>query len=551
MASFWQNKPEMTGRNDQKNALKNILSGGMSYAVTKTKIEEADLLNSQNELEKAYGIYKDILGENPTHTDALFGIGVILEKKQKFDLAIQFFSKAIESKRDKTEALLARGRVFRLQGMFENALKDFTQIILSHPDRFEALVARGITFGQTSQFTAAIDDFSLAIRINPNSAEAFYNRGVVYEKLNQFKSAIDDYSIAIKLNPYDYKAYNNRGVARRETKCFNAAIRDFDKSIKINPDFAEGYYNKSLTLLSIGKLKEGFKLYEYRWKTEHFQSKIRHFSQPLWLGDAKLTGKKILIHSEQGLGDSIQFCRYIKCFEVLDCTVFLEVEKPLIKLMECLLPSDQIFEKDSSLPSFDYHCPLMSLPFAFSKNTKSIPYSERYLSADIKQIKSWKSHLVKTKKPRIGICWRGNSEHVNDHKRSINLPSIIDLIDDSFAWVSLQYDVTQTELDLINSNTNIIHYGQEIGDFAKTAALVKSLDAIICVDTSIAHLAGAIGKSVFLMLCDVADARWKTTGSATPWYQNTVLIRQKSRLHWRPSIQRAKKLVTSKTRVQI
>ena len=130
MASFWQNKPEMTGRSDQKNALKNILSGGMSYPVTKTKIEEADLLNSQNELEKAYGIYKDILGENPGHIDALFGIGVILEKKQKFDLAIQFFSKAIESKRNKTEALLARGRVFRLQGMVENALKDFTQIIL-------------------------------------------------------------------------------------------------------------------------------------------------------------------------------------------------------------------------------------------------------------------------------------------------------------------------------------------------------------------------------------------------------------------------------------
>ena len=140
---------------------------------------------------------------------------------------------------------------------------------------------------------------------------------------------------------------------------------------------------------------------------------------------------------------------------------------------------------------------------------------------------------------------------MNDHKRSINLSSIIDLIDDSFAWVSLQYDVNQNELELINSNPNIIHFGREIGDFAKTAALVKSLDAIICVDTSIAHLAGAIGKSVFLMLCDVADARWKTTGSATPWYQNTVLIRQKSRLHWRPSIQRAKKLVSSRTRVQI
>jgi tetratricopeptide (TPR) repeat protein len=551
MASFWQNKPEMIGRNDQKNALKNILSRGVSYATTQTKIEEADLLNSQNQLEKAYGIYKNILGTNAKHADALFGIGLILEKQQKFDLAIQFLSKAIESKPDKIEALLARGRIFRLQGMFQNAIANFTEVIAKHPDHFEALIARGITFGQTSKLNDAIQDFTLAIRSNPNCAEAFYNRGVVYEKLHQFESAIDEYSIAIKLNPYDYKAYNNRGVARRETKCFDAAIRDFDKSIKINPDFAEGYYNKALTLLSIGKLKEGFRLYEYRWKTAHFQSQLRHFSQPLWLGNADLTGKTILLHSEQGLGDGIQFCRYIKCFEAFNCTVFLEVEKPLIKLMECLLPSEQIFEKDSSLPSFDYHCPLMSLPFALSKNTKSIPYSERYLSADIKQIKSWKSHLVKTKKLRVGICWRGNSEHVNDHKRSINLSSIIDLIDDSFAWVSLQYDANQNELELINSNKNITHFGQEIGDFAKTAALVMSLDAVISVDTSMAHLAGAIGKRVFLMLSDVADARWKTTGSATPWYQNTVLIRQKSRLRWRPSIQRAKKLVSSRTRIQI
>ena len=550
MASFWQNKPEMTGRNDQKNALKNILSGDISYAVSKTKIEEADLLNSQNELKKAYGIYKDILGETPMHTDALFGIGVILEKKQKFDLAIQFFSKAIESKRDKTEALLARGRVFRLQGMFENALKDFTQIILSHPDRFEALVARGITFGQTSQFTAAIDDFSLAIRINPNSGEAFYNRGVVYEKLHQFKSAIDDYSIAIELNPYDYKAYNNRGVARRETKCFDAAIRDFDKSIKINPDFAEGYYNKSLTLLSIGKLKEGFRLYEYRWKTAHFQSQLRHFSQTLWLGNADLTGKTILLHSEQGLGDSIQFCRYIKFFDAIDCTVLLEIETPLIELMECLLPKHQIIRKGASLPKFDYHCPLMSLPLAFSTCAKNIPSSERYLFSNAKHEKFWRVRQRQISKIKVGICWRGNPENINDYKRSIKLISIIDLLDESFAWTSLQHDADKEEQELIEKNTNITHFGSEIGNFAKTAALCESLDAIICVDTSIAHLAGALGKKTFLLLSDVADARWQLSGDITPWYPNTLLVRQQERFNWRPSIHHVKKLLNFEMQIR-
>lgn len=543
MASFWLTQPEMNGCKDQKDALTTRLSRGVSYAATSTKIVEADMLNSQNELEKAFEIYRDILEINPEHIDALFGIGVILEKQQKFDLAIKFLSRAIVSEPNKIAALLKRGRIFRLRGLFENAIADFTQIISNHPDHFEALIARGIIFGHISQFNAAIDDFNLAIEINPGCAEAFYNRGVVFEKLHKFVVAIEDYSIAIKLNPNDYKAYNNRGAARRETKCLDDALKDFEKSIKINPDFAEGYYNKSLTLLSVGKLKEGYKLYEYRWKTEYFQSQLRNFSQPLWLGNEDLTGKTILLYSEQGLGDSIQVCRYLKCFEVIDCSVLLEVEKPLIKLMECFLPSHKIFKKGSSLPHFDYHCPLMSLPLAFSTTTQTIPFPERYLFAETKQIKSWKSRLKQTAKTRVGICWRGNSEHVNDHKRSINLSSIIDLLDESYAWISLQYELDQNELNLINSNTNLDHFGSEIGDFAKTAALCESLDAIICIDTSTAHLASALGKKVFLLLSDVADVRWQVTGSTTPWYRNTILIRQDNRYNWRPSIQHAKKLL--------
>ncbi len=334
---------------------------------TATKIEEADLLNSQNELEKACGIYKEILGKNPGNADALFGMGVILEKQQKFDVAIQFLCKAIESNPGKTRALLKRGRIFRLQGRYENAISDFSEIISNHQDNFEAMIARGITFGQIGQFNAAINDFSLATQVNPNCSEAFYNRGVVYEKMQQHKFAIEDYSVAIELNPHDYKAYNNRGVARRETKCFDAAIKDFDKSVEVNPDFAEGYYNKSLTLLSIGNLQEGFELYEHRWKTEHFQKQVRHFQQPLWLGNEDLTGKTILLHSEQGLGDSIQFSRYIKSFKNIKCRVLLEIEKPLTTIMQCLLPQTHIFEKNTQLPNFDYHCPLMSLAHVFEQ----------------------------------------------------------------------------------------------------------------------------------------------------------------------------------------
>ena len=491
MTSFWQNKPEMIGCDDQKNALENILSRSVSDAATKTKIEEADILNSQNELAKAYQIYKDILGEKPGHTGALLGIGLILEKQKKFDLAIQFLSKSIESKPDKIEALLTRGRIFRLQGMSENAISDFTEVISNHPDCFEALIARGITFGQTSQLNEAIDDFSVAIRVDPNCAEAFYNRGVVYEKLHQFKSAIDDYSMAIKLNPYDYKAYNNRGVVRRETKCFDAALKDFEKSIKINPDFAEGYYNKAVSLLSVGKLEEGFKLYEYRWKTVHFQSQVRHFPQPLWLGREDLVGKTILLHSEQGLGDSIQFCRYIKFFKNMKCRVLLEIEKPLMSLMQSLLRRECIFEKGSCLPTFDYHCPLMSLPLAFRTTINNIPSNEPYLKPQKKRTKHWQNILHLKNKPLVGLAWRGNPNHVNDQRRSATLDEIIRFLSEDCDWISLEKFPTDEELSLIRKTSHMKQFGAKIGDFAETAALCSALDAVISVDTSAAHLAAS------------------------------------------------------------
>ena len=524
MASFWQSKPETTGHNDYKNALEHIISRTTPRTLPKTKIEQADALNSRNELVKAYKFYKDILDENTGHAGALFGIGVILEKQQKFDLAIHFFSKAIESDPGKTHALLKRGRIFRLQGLFENAVSDFTEIISNHPHPLEALIARGTTFGQISRFNAAIDDFNLAIRVNPNCTEAFYNRGVAYEKLQEFEAAIKDYSIAIKLNPHDYKAYNNRANARRETKRFDAALNDFDKCIEINPDFAEAHYNKSLTLLSLGNLKEGLRLYEYRWKTEHFQPQVRHFSQPLWLGDENLAGKTILVHSEQGLGDSIQYCRYLSFLNKIGCKVLLEIEDPLHSLMHTFLPKNQIYSKGGQLDEFDYHCPLMSLPLALDKIVTSIPWQTPYIKISEETKFEWFKRLGTKTKPRIGICWRGNKEHPKDWRRSVNIQDVINKLPRAADLVCLQNDVSDAEKHLF-ANTNLICLNEHMGDFVSTAGLCKNLDAVVTVDTSIGHLAGAIGVPTHLVLSDPCDFRWLTNGASTPWYQNHFLYR--------------------------
>jgi len=542
MANSWQNQLEIISHNNHKNSLKNFSCRDSSHDHTKTKIKKANELNSQNDLENAYIIFKEILSENTENADALLGIALILEKQQKFDLAIKFLSKAFESNPGNTQSLLMRGRIFRLQGRYENAISDFTEIISNYPDNFEAIIARGITFGQISQFTAAINDFSLAGQVNPNCAEAFYNRGVVYEKMQQYDFAIEDYSVAIELNPHDYKAYNNRGVARRETKCFEAAIKDFDKSVKINPDFAEGYYNKSLVLLSIGNLQEGFKLYEHRWKTPHFQPQVRHFMQPLWLGNDDLAGKTILLHSEQGLGDSIQFCRYIKFFENMKCRVLLEIEKPLMTIMRCLLPRKNIFEKGSVLPAFDFHCPLMSLAHAFKVYKQSNFSFLPYLKPNFKRAQYWKKKITKQGKPLVGIVWRGNPNHPRDLTRSIQLDQIQACLDPKIDWLSLQKIPNNNEIEILNKN-DIRDFSNEINDFGETSAICAALDALISVDTSAAHLSAACGFRTYILLNGTTDWRWFQDDKTTPWYQSALLFRKSINEPWKTVLMEVQKQI--------
>ena len=278
--------------------------------------------------------------------------------------------------------------------------------------------------------------------------------------------------------------------------------------------------------------QEGFKLYEYRWKTAHFQSRARNFSQPLWLGKEDLTGKTILLHSEQGLGDSIQFCRYIKFFENMNCVVLLEIEAPLVSLMQSLLPKDQIFAKGEQPPDSDFHCPLMSLPLAFGTNIENIPFSMPYLKPDSDQTNLWVNRIKKTHKPVVGVAWRGNPSHVNDKSRSMDLEKIISFLTADFDWISLEKYPTLAERKILQNTSHIKHFGDQIGDFYETASLCQSLDAVISVDTSAAHLAASTGTETHLLLRSCADWRWLQGRKDTPWYKAINIYRKSDTDSW-------------------
>jgi len=496
-----------------------------------------------SEYAEANRIYSEILAVKPLDIEALFGVGTITQKLKKNDLALSFFSKVIEINNNHEESFLQRGKIHFLNKNFEDAISDFSSALRINPTNIEAMNSRGITYSQLSNFDVALQDFTGAIEICSSNADLFYNRGLAYWKLRKYKAAIHDYTNAIELRPNYYQAFNNRGSAYRELADFDKALEDFKTSTKLKSDFADGYWNQSLIHLMKEEYEKAWPLYEYRWQSKNFPSEKRNFEEPLWLGEQSLEGKTILIHSEQGFGDTIQFSRYIKLLRNKKCKILLEVEQPLINLMRSLLPRENIFQKGDALPKFDFHCPLLSLPLVFKTNVNSVPFSTPYLTTNQDRVSWWEAFLGSTEKPRVGLCWRGNPNHPNDKRRSVYLGDVIDTLRPEFEWLSLQYKITEEEAGIIDSSQKIQHFGELIGDFAETAAFCKNLDAIICVDTSVAHLAGSQGSRVFLLLAEVADSRWHARGSTTPWYKNVTILRKNGNEDYRELLRKAQILI--------
>ncbi|PIT71198.1 hypothetical protein B9Z41_17075, partial [Limnohabitans sp. JirII-31] len=281
----------------------------------------------------------------------------------------------------------------------------------------------------------------------------------------------------------------------------------YDKAISLKPDYAGAHWNKSLELLALGQFKEGWKSYEWRWKHEDLGSKLPNFSQPQWLGVESLQGQTILLHSEQGLGDTIQFCRYAKLVKAQGARVVMEIPAALVPLLQGLEGVDELVQSRQALPAFDYHCPLLSLPLAFKTELSTIPSPEPYLRSDKAKVNQWRIKLGPKSKPRVGLVWSGSTQHKKDHNRSLRLDELIHYLPNSFDYVCLQKEIRAVDQETLKQS-RIQYFGDELKDFADTAALCELMDVVISVDTSVAHLSGALGRPTWVLLPYVPDWRW-------------------------------------------
>jgi hypothetical protein len=293
--------------------------------------------------------------------------------------------------------------------------------------------------------------------------------------------------------------------------------------------------NAAALRLLTGDFSRGWAHYEWRWQKKSVISLKRNFSQPAWCGTDPVAGKTILIHSEQGLGDTIQFCRFVPLVAARGAHIIFEVQKVLQTLMTSLGGGAQIVPKGSTLPAFDLHCPLVSLPLAFGTRLETIPSATGYLSAPTERMTNWQARLQGYRSPRIGLAWSGNPGHERDGERSVGLHEFLPLLDALAAeatFVSLQKDVRAEDADLLKARTDILDYGDAFEDFSDTAALISQLDLVISVDTSVAHLAGALGKPVWILLTYFPDWRWLLDRGDSPWYPSARLFRQNASRSW-------------------
>ena len=491
----------------------------------------ANALREQRRFGEALAAFDRAIALQPRHAEAHNGRGIALASLQRFDEAITAFDTAVTLKPDYAEAYNNRGLVLHDLNRLDAALSSFDRAIALRPDDPRVHKNYGALLEDLKRFEDAVDSYDSAIALQPDDADAHNNRGLALLKLGQFDPALASFDTAIALNPGYAEAYSNRGVALEDLNRLGAAAADFDKAVALRPEFSEAGSNLAHCLLKMGRFERGWQLHEWRKRTPKPVGN-RTFAQPLWLGRENILNATVFVHFEQGLGDTIQFSRYGKLLKERGAKVVMSVQEPLYPLLKQMSPDIRVI-KGSEVPSqFDYHCPLMSLPLAFGTTLQTIPRERRYVVADETLRKAWEGRLSAPTRKRIGVVWRGNPDHRNDHNRSIALSSIAPLFSIDAHWVSLQKELAPEDATALAEFPQILEIGTELQDFSDTAAVIEGLDLVIAVDTSIAHLAGAMGKPVWILLPFNADWRWLANRDDSPWYPSAKLYRQADIGRW-------------------
>ncbi|MEI6713371.1 MAG: tetratricopeptide repeat-containing glycosyltransferase family protein [Verrucomicrobiota bacterium] len=472
----------------------------------------------------------------PDDTDSRIYLGESLLQCNRISDALTHLQKAVQMRPESAHAWSSLGYAQTLHKDFESAITALETAKRLDPTNPDILNRLGLAYRGAKQTDAAIDHYQQAIRLRPNFAQALNNLGAAQQLKLQFNEALVSYNQALEIQPEYLSVWNNLGTLFQSQHHLPEAIQAYQKAQRIDPKYFQAHVNEGHARLLMGDFGIGWLKHEYRWLATRTNPQ-RSFTQPLWRGEESLAGKTILLHSEQGLGDTIQFIRYPEPLTQLGATVLLEIQPSLLRLAATGPGVHSVHTYGNSLPAFDFHCPLMSLPLAFKTTLETIPNQTPYLSAPTDALIKWKAIVPRGANLKVGIVWRGNPTHENDANRSVPFTLLEPLLDLNHAdFVNLQLGLSDPESNAFHQRSNCMDPTGEILDYADTAALITQLDLVISADTSVAHLAGALGKPVWILLPFSPDWRWMLDRKDSPWYPSAQLFRQPTPQAWMPVI---------------
>jgi tetratricopeptide (TPR) repeat protein len=523
------------------------------------------VLNESGQAAEARKWLEQAVALEPRHADAHYLLGLLLERVGDQAAALRHLGAAVECRPEfvfawcdlcrlnlqsrnlhavhamAERAVAANPDSADLQQLLGNAflqrkdcgaaLQCYDRALSLQPDFAEAHDNRGLALHELKRFDEALASFGRALELKEAYAAAHYNRGNTLKQMSRPDEALASYDRAIVLDPRLAAAFNNRGLVLHELGRLDAAAASYRRALALEPDNADAHWNLSLTLLLQGDFAAGWREYEWRWRRTEVRSDAPVHDCPLWLGDDDLHGRTILLQAEQGLGDTIQFCRYVPRVAARGANVVLEVQPALVPLLGQVEGVDRLIGRGESLPAYDCYCPLLSLPLAFKTGLADIS-GLPYLQVPSARRTAWQAILGERRAPRIGLVWSGSTGHQNDRNRSIPLTDYRRLLQRGISYHCLQKEIRPADRTVLAEHPEVRTFEAELQDFADTAALIEQMDLVITVDTSVAHLAGALGKEAWVLLPFMPDWRWLLQRADSPWYDSVRLFRQPEAGSW-------------------
>ncbi|MGC2124123.1 MAG: tetratricopeptide repeat-containing glycosyltransferase family protein [Xanthobacteraceae bacterium] len=498
------------------------------------------ILQALNRFDESLSQFDQLLNEGVDDARLHYNRGNALKSLGRYCDALASYDRALALAPDLLVAHQNRAATLAGLNRNEDALAAYDRVLecVDPADRISLLMDRSRILSRLKRYEEAWAGYGEVLALRPDDAEALAQRGVILTELGRPDEALAQYEQALRVDPDSIIAHLNRGNALGALNRLDEARQSYDEVLARNPDHADANFNAALVRLCLGDFRRGWPQYEYRWKRERYAAARPVYPRPIWSGKQDIRGKTVLLCAEQGFGDAIQFSRYATVMAKLGAKVMIGAHRPLAPVLATVPGVAQVIPDGDELPHFDFYCSLLSLPLAFSTEPATIPAHIPYVTAQDERVAKWRHRLPANGRVRVGICWAGTGEHSNNRNRSMTLERFATMFSiPGVDFVSLQKEVGDDQAAILQ-HFNVIQLGQEFTDFVDTAAVVAMLDIVVSVDTSVAHLAGAMGKATAVLIPFAPDWRWMLHRTDSPWYPTMRLYRQSTIHDWSEPIAR-------------